>query len=90
MLNNIELNRGLIYSQKILLKLMEKGLARMTAYDIVQKISLDVINNNSNFKEEVGKDKEINKHLTGKEIEEIFNPYTYLNNVDKIYKRAGL
>jgi len=90
MLNNIELNRGLIYSQKILLKLMEKGLARMTAYDIVQRISLDVINNNSNFKQEVAKDKEINKYLTKKEIEEIFNPYTYLTNIDKIYKRAGL
>jgi len=90
MLNNIELNRGLIYSQKILLKLMEKGLARMTAYDIVQRISLDVINNNSNFKQEVAKDKEINKYLTKKEIEEIFNPYTYLSNIDKIYKRAGL
>lgn len=90
MLNNIELNRGLIYSQKILLKLMERGLARMTAYDIVQRISLGVINNNSNFKQEVGKDKEINKYLTAKEIEEIFNPYTYLSNIDKIYKRAGL
>ncbi|MDD4954847.1 MAG: adenylosuccinate lyase [Candidatus Omnitrophica bacterium] len=90
MLNNIEINRGLIYSQKILLKLMEKGLARMTAYDMVQRISLDVINNNSNFKQEVIKDKEINKYLTKKEIEEIFNPYTYLGNVDKIYKRAGL
>ncbi|MFA5008559.1 MAG: adenylosuccinate lyase, partial [Candidatus Omnitrophota bacterium] len=90
MLDNIELNRGLIYSQKILLKLMEKGLARMSAYDIVQRISLDVINNNSNFREEVSKDKEINKYLTKKETEEIFNPYTYLNNIDKIYKRAGL
>ncbi|MCK9614871.1 MAG: adenylosuccinate lyase [Candidatus Omnitrophica bacterium] len=90
MLNNIELNRGLIYSQKILLKLMEKGLARMLAYDIVQNVSLDVINNNSNFKEEVAKDKKINQYLTKKEIEEIFNPYTYLDNIDKIYKRAGL
>ncbi len=90
MLNNIELNRGLIYSQKILLKLMEKGLPRMIAYDIVQRVSLDVINNNSNFEEEVIKDAEIKKYLTAKEIEEIFNPYTYLNNIDKIYKRAGL
>jgi adenylosuccinate lyase len=90
MLNNIELNRGLIYSQKILLKLMEKGLPRMIAYDIVQRVSLDVINNNSNFEEEVIKDAEIKKYLTAKETEEIFNPYTYLNNIDKIYKRAGL
>lgn len=90
MLRNIELNRGLIYSQRILLKLMEKGLARMEAYDIVQAISLKVINNNSSFKEEVLKDREIAKHFVKKEIEELFNPYAYLHNIDKIYKRAGL
>lgn len=90
MLKNIEINRGLIYSQKILLKLMEKGIARMAAYDIVQNISLRVINGNSNFKEEISKDKIVNKYLSKKEIERVFNPYTYLNNIDKIYKRAGL
>ena len=90
MLRNMELNRGLIYSQKILLKLMEKGIARMTAYDIVQAISLKVINGNSTFKKEVLVDKEINKYLSKKEIENIFDPYSYLNNINKIYKRAGL
>ncbi|MEI8349763.1 MAG: adenylosuccinate lyase [Candidatus Omnitrophota bacterium] len=90
MLYNIELNRGLIYSQRILLKLMEKGLARMKAYDIVQAVSLKVINNNSSFKEEVLKDKEIAKYFAKKEIEQFFDPYAYLHNVDKIYRRVGL
>ncbi|MDP2924358.1 MAG: adenylosuccinate lyase [Candidatus Omnitrophota bacterium] len=90
MMHNIELNRGLIYSQKILLKLMEKGLGRMKAYDIVQAISLKVINSNSSFKEEVLKDKEIAKHFTKKEIEALFNPYAYLHNIDKIYRRVWL
>jgi adenylosuccinate lyase len=69
---------------------MEKGIARMTAYDIVQAISLKVINGNSTFKKEVLVDKEINKYLSKKEIENIFDPYSYLNNINKIYKRAGL
>lgn len=90
MLKNIEINRGLIYSQRILLKLMEKGLARMQAYDLVQAVSLKVINKNSNFKEEVLKDKEIAKYFAKEEIEELFDPYLYLHNIDKIYKRAGL
>lgn len=90
MVKNMELNRGLVYSQKILLRLMEKGLPRTTAYDYVQSISLKVINKNSTFKEEVLKDPKVKKYLTKKEIESIFNPYTYLVHIDKIYKRLGL
>ncbi|MBU1122392.1 MAG: adenylosuccinate lyase, partial [Candidatus Omnitrophica bacterium] len=90
MLRNMELNRGIIYSQKILLKLMSKGLPRMQAYDIVQRVSLNVINKNTSFKEEVFADAQINKYLNKKELEDIFNPYSYLKNIDKIYKRVGL
>jgi adenylosuccinate lyase len=90
MMRNIELNRGLIYSQKILLKLMSRGLSRMDAYEIVQDISLKVINGNSNFQKEVSRDNRIKKYLMPKEIEEIFDPHTYLINVDKIYKRTGI
>ena len=90
MLKNIELNRGIVYSQKILLKLMEKGLSRMKAYDIVQSVSLKVINNNSDFKKEAVKSSKMKEYLTKKELEKIFDPYTYLANIDKIYKRFKL
>lgn len=90
MLKNIELNRGIIYSQKILIKLMDKGLSRMKAYDIVQTISLKVINDNSNFKEQASQNAKLKKFFKKKELEEIFNPYTYLANIDKIYKRFEL
>lgn len=90
MLKNMELNRGLIYSQKLLLKLMHKKVSRMKAYDWVQNISLKVINKNSTFKEEVSRDPRVKKYLNKKEIDEIFNPYTHLANIDKLYKRAGL
>ena len=90
MLRNLELNRGIVYSQKVLIKLMDKGLSRMKAYDIVQRIALEVVNKNSNFREEALADKKIRKFLKKAEIEEIFNPYTYLVNIDKIYKRFKL
>ena len=90
MLKNIELNRGLIYSQKILLLLMKKGLDRMTAYNIVQDISLKVINSNLDFKEEILKDKRVNSLLSKEEIDDIFNPYSYLKNIDRIYERFSL
>lgn len=90
MLKNIELNRGLVYSQKILLNLMQKGIPRIKAYDLVQKIALDVLNRKSDFKSEVCASPAIRKYLSRKELEEIFNPYEYLKNIDKIYKKAGL
>ncbi len=90
MLKNIELNRGIVYSQKMLIKLMDKGLSRMEAYDIVQIIALNVINQDSTFKEESLKDLELKKYLETKEVEELFDPYSYLANVDKIYKRFNL
>jgi len=90
MLKNIELNRGTIYSQKILVKLMDKGLSRIKAYDMVQRVALGVINKNSTFKREALKDKTLNKYLAKRELEGIFNPYTYLSNINKIYKRFKL
>jgi adenylosuccinate lyase len=90
MSRNMELNRGIVYSQKLLLNLMDKGIDRMKAYDMAQEVSLRVINNNSDFQKEVSQDTSIGNYLSKKEIEDIFNPYTYLKNVDKIYKRMEL
>lgn len=91
MMKNIELNRGLVFSQKLLLLLMEqKGLERMIAYDIVQGISLRVINNNSNFSQEALNDNKLKKYLDAQELEQIFEPYSYLKNIDIIYSRVGL
>jgi adenylosuccinate lyase len=90
MLKNIELNRGIIYSQKILVKLMSKGVSRMQGYDLVQRISLDVMNDKSSFKEKALANRDLLKHISVKELEEIFDPYSYLSNIDKIYKRFDL
>lgn len=90
MLENIELNRGIIYSQKILTELMEKGLSRMDAYDLVQDVALKVINNDSDFRQEASKNQKINQILGKKALNKIFDPYSYLLNVDKIYKRFNL
>jgi len=90
MLKNIELNRGIVYSQKLLLDLMDKGLSRMAAYDVVQNIALKVVNSNSSFFKEANKDKTVKKFLKDKDLKEIFSPYTYLSNINKIYQRFKL
>ena len=62
----------------------------MQAYDIVQRVALNVINKSSNFRDEVIVSREIRKFLKKAEVEAIFNPYAYLANIDKIYKRFRL
>lgn len=79
---------GIVFSQKVLLKLIEKGLTREDAYVIVQKNAHDAFNNNGNFKENLLNDKAVN--LTPQEIEECFDYNSYLKNTDKIYQRFGL
>ncbi len=90
MLKNIELSKGLIYSQKVLLALMEKGLTRPQAYQMVQDISLKAIEKDSDFLKEILEDARIKKFLSKEEIEDIFNPHLYLKNIHAIYKRFGL
>lgn len=84
MLKNIGKYGDIIFSQSCLLKLVEKGMTRETAYEITQKEALDAFNNGNsggNFKENM------RRHLTDSEIEECFNYQKYLKNIDKIFER---
>ncbi len=79
---------GIVFSQKVLLKLIEKGLTREDAYSIVQRNAHEAFNNDGNFKENLQKDSEVK--FTDEEIEECFDYGDYLKNIDKIYQRFGL
>ena len=85
------LTRGLIFSQKLLLALVQKGIPREEAYKKVQKISMEIWNEqNLNLKDEVSKREEFTKILTKEEINSIFQYQDFLTNIDVIYKRLGL
>ena len=88
MMKNLELTGGLIYSEHILLALTEKGLARDTAYRLVQRNAMRVWEKGGDFKALLKKDKDVKKHLTGKEIDKAFNLKNHLKNVDRIFKRV--
>ena len=89
MIKNLNLTRGLVYSQTILLKLVDKGLSREDAYRIVQTASMDVwADKNKYLKEELLKSKEVMKYISEKELSEIFNPDKILKNVDYIFERS--
>lgn len=88
MLSHSEAFGGIIYSQKLLLSLVAKGISREDAYRIVQKNALDAFESHGNFKQNVLSDDEVLKYLNKEEIENIFNPQEFLKNIDEIYKRV--
>jgi adenylosuccinate lyase len=89
MLKNLNITRGLVYSQTVLLKLINKGITREAAYNIVQTAAMDVWNDkNKNLKDELLNSNEVLKFLNEKEIEEIFNSERMLDNIDYIFSRS--
>ena len=87
MLKNTEKFGGIVFSQKVLLSLIAKGLNREEAYAIVQRNALDAFNNNGNFKQNLLNDKEVTKLLSIEELDAIFDKNEFLQNIDKIYER---
>lgn len=87
MLKNANLFGGIVYSQKVLLTLIEKGLTREDAYKIVQKNAHEAFENGGDFKANLLNDAEVAKYLSQSEIESCFNSDDYLKNIDEIYKR---
>lgn len=90
MKRNIHKTYGVIFSQRVLLSLIDKGLARETAYDVVQPLAMQAWETETPFKQLVSANETVKQHLTEKEIEDCFD-YTYhLKNVDQIFERIGL
>lgn len=91
MINNLNLTRGLVFSQKILLKITEKGASREDAYKFVQTAAMDVWRDKSkNMKDELLKTPEIHKYLSKDEIDELFDYSKMLKNIDYIFERTVL
>ncbi len=90
MKRNIQLTRGLVSSQQVLLALVKRGYTREKAYAIVQRNALDAWKNEANFRQLIEADPDVTKSLTPAEIEECFNLSYHLKNVDYILKRAGV
>jgi adenylosuccinate lyase len=90
MLENLVKTRGLFFSQRVLIELMQRGLTRTRAYDVVQRCAMQSWRENSEFKENLLKDKVANRYLDQKALDKIFDLDYYLRNVNKIFRRVGL
>lgn len=87
---NLNITHGLIYSQRALLKLIEKGISREEAYAIIQENAMNSWNSHRDFKELLLNDKRISVKISPKEIENIFDPKKGMKNVDYIFKNVGI
>ncbi|MDO9534526.1 MAG: adenylosuccinate lyase [Bacillota bacterium] len=90
MLRNLEKTGGLIYSQNVLLSLVEKGLSREEAYDLVQKHAMQSWEEQLPFRRLLQGDEKISSLLTAEEIETCFDPGKNLRFVPYIFRRLGL
>ncbi len=90
MIASLSKTRGLIYSQRILLELMRKGLTREAAYEIIQRCAMQVWQETSDFKDVLYRDRKVRKYLSTNEIDTLFDIKYYTRYADKIFKRVGL
>ena len=84
------MTHGLIFSQQVMLKLIDKGWTREEAYDTVQPIAMEVWNTGQHFMDLLLKDSKIKTTLSDEEVKSIFNYRYHLKNVDAIYQRCGI
>lgn len=90
MLKNMDATFGLIYSQRVLLKLIDKGLSREKAYDLVQPCTALSWDEQRSFREIIEKHEEIMSHLTTEELNDAFDYHYHIRQVDEIFHRVGL
>jgi len=90
MRRNLDLTLGLMFSQKLMLALVGKGLLRETAYAWVQKDAMEAWETKVEFKEIVKNDMDIMDKISPEEMDEIFDYDAYLVHIDYLFKRAGL
>lgn len=90
MLKNMEKVFGLVFSQRVMLALIDKGMSREESYALIQRNALQAWEKKENFKELVLADKDIMRLLNEELIEELFDYRYHTRNIDYIFKRVGL
>ncbi|MDO8687724.1 MAG: adenylosuccinate lyase, partial [Dehalococcoidales bacterium] len=90
MKQNMELTGGLVFSQRVLLALIDKGLSRQKAYELVQGNAMKAWQEDKNFLTLLKADTEVTASLSSAELEKLFDYQYYLRYVDEIFQRLGL
>lgn len=90
MVANLESSGGLIYSQRVLLALVDSGMDRQEAYRIVQRHAHESWTNGHQFRDVLSLDPIVRERLDDRQIEDIFDPWRQLEHLDALFARVGL
>ena len=90
MKKNLEFTKGLVFSQRVMLALIDKGLSRQKAYELVQRNAMKAWKGNKDFLNLLKADPEVTATLPESELEPLFDYQYYLRHVDEIFERLGL
>jgi len=90
MLENLESTGGLLYSQRILLALIDAGLPRPEAYDIVQNAAQRVLDAGGTLADRLTENPSFRSHIDAKKLAELTDPTWYTRHLETIYERAGV
>jgi adenylosuccinate lyase len=85
---NLAASRGLVFSQTLLLALVNKGLSRDAAYRLVQRPAMATWQDGGDFAQRVAQDEEIRRHLSPAELVDVFNAKHHLRHLDTIFRRV--
>jgi len=88
MLQNLQITRGLVFSQTVLLALTAAGLTREVAYDIVQRNAMATWRGEGDFRELLGRDSALAEVLSAEALARCFDPKRLMGNVDQVYARV--
>jgi adenylosuccinate lyase len=90
MQKNIELTKGLIFSQRVLIALIDKGFSRQKAYELVQRNAMKSWKEKEDFLGLLKSDAEVTAQISQSELESIFDYNQFLQHIDSIFLRLGL
>jgi adenylosuccinate lyase len=90
MRRNLELTQGLVFSQRVLIALIDTGLSRQKAYELVQRNAMKAWKQRTSFLDLLMADTEVMAHLPEKELKPIFDYNYFTKHVDKVFQRLGL
>jgi adenylosuccinate lyase len=90
MIENFDRSYGLVYSQRVLLRLTEAGLARQVAYELVQGLAMRAWRERRPFFDLLASDPAVARHVKVEELKACFDPAWYVRNVDAVFRRLGL
>jgi len=90
MKRNVEISKGLVFSQRVMLALIDKGLSRQKAYELVQRSAMKSWQGSKKFLNLLKADPEVTTNLPQEELEQLFDYQYYLRYMDEIFQRLGL